>query len=246
MHSFASLPVIATFLAATVSAHGYVSDATIGGTTYTGYLPYSDPYYSVPPQRIFRKIPGNGPVEDVTSVDLQCNGYQNSGSAPAPLTATAAAGSTVSLHWTTWPDSHHGPVITYMAKCPGSCTTYSPGTAAVWFKIKEEGKRSDGTWASDDFITGKTYTFTIPKTLVAGNYIVRHEILALHSAYSYPGVQFYPSCFQVTVTGGGSATGPSSKVAFPGAYTPTTPGIVFDIYQGTGAYPIPGPAVWSG
>lgn len=95
-------------------------------------------------------------------------------------------------------------------------------------------KRSDGTWASDDFITGKTYTFTIPKTLVAGNYIVRHEILALHSAYSYPGVQFYPSCFQVTVTGGGSATGPSSKVAFPGAYTPTTPGIVFDIYQGTG------------
>lgn len=147
MHSFASLPVIATFLAATVSAHGYVSDATIGGTTYTGYLPYSDPYYSVPPQRIFRKIPGNGPVEDVTSVDLQCNGYQNSGSAPAPLTATAAAGSTVSLHWTTWPDSHHGPVITYMAKCPGSCTTYSPGTAAVWFKIKEEGVGNIDCWA---------------------------------------------------------------------------------------------------
>jgi hypothetical protein len=147
MHSLASLPLIAAFLAATVSAHGYVSDATIGGTTYTGYLPYSDPYYSVPPQRIFRKIPGNGPVEDLTSVDLQCNGYQNSGSTPAPLTATAAAGSTVSLHWTTWPDSHHGPVITYMAKCPGSCTTYSPGTAAVWFKIKEEGVGNIDCWA---------------------------------------------------------------------------------------------------
>jgi hypothetical protein len=122
-----------------VSAHGYVSDASIGGVTYTGYLPYSDPYYSTPPERIFRKIPGNGPVEDVTLIDLQCNGYQGSGSEPAPLTAPVPAGSSISLHWTTWPDSHHGPVLTYMAKCPDSCLDYLPGTDAVWFKIKEEG-----------------------------------------------------------------------------------------------------------
>lgn len=38
----------------------------------------------------------------------------------------------------------------------------------------------------------------------------------------------------------------SSKVAFPGAYTATSPGIVYDIYQGTGPYTIPGPAVWTG
>ncbi|KAH8144516.1 uncharacterized protein LAJ45_11491 [Morchella importuna] len=227
-------------------AHGYVSDLTIGGTTYTGYLPYSDPYYATPPERIVRKIPGNGPVEDLTSVDLQCNGYLGSGSAPAPLSATVAAGSSISLHWTTWPDSHHGPVITYLAKCPGACSSYSPGTAAVWFKVAEAGKLADGTWASDPFITGQAYTFTVPSSLAAGEYIVRHELIALHSAYAYPGIQFYPSCFQITVTGGGSSTGPSTKVAFPGAYTATSPGIVFDIYQGTGTYTIPGPTLWTG
>ncbi|KAI5858859.1 glycoside hydrolase family 61 protein F [Tricharina praecox] len=232
--------------ALSVSAHGYVNDATIGGVTYTGYQPYSDPYYSVPPERIFRKIAGNGPVEDLTSVDMQCGGYLNSGSAPAPLTAPVTAGSSISLHWTTWPDSHKGPVVTYLAKCPGACSAYSPGTAAVWFKIKEEGKRSDGTWASDDFITGKAYTFTVPSSLAAGQYIVRHELISLHSAWTYPGIQVYPSCFQITVSGSGSATGPSSKVAFPGAYGGTSAGVIFDIYQGTGTYTIPGPTVWSG
>lgn len=150
-----SVATAATVLlnAAGVLGHGYVSSAVIGGTTYTGYLPYSDPYYATPPQRIFRKIAGNGPVEDITSVDLQCGGYQNSGSAPAPLSASVAAGSTISLTWTTWPDSHKGPVSTYMAKCPSTCTGYSPGTAAVWFKVAHAGKNSDGSWASVCFHT---------------------------------------------------------------------------------------------
>ena len=43
------------------------------------------------------------------------------------------------------------------------------------------------------------------------------------------GAQFYPSCIQIEVTGSGSAF-PTSFVSFPGAYTPDTPGIVFDIY----------------
>ena len=138
-----------------------------------------------------------------------------------------------------------GPAITYMAKCPGSCTNYNPGSAAVWFKIKEEGKRAGGAWAADDFMVGKPYSFTIPKSLANGNYIVRHELIALHSAYAYPGVQVYPSCFQITLSGGGAETGPAVKVAFPGAYTASTPGIVYDAYQNTGTYPIPGPVVWT-
>lgn len=39
--------------------HGYVQDVAVGSTHYTGYLPYTDPYYNPPPQRIIRKIPGN-------------------------------------------------------------------------------------------------------------------------------------------------------------------------------------------
>ena len=43
-----------------VYGHGYVQEVVAGGQTYTGYLPYSDPYYPTPPERIIRKIPGNG------------------------------------------------------------------------------------------------------------------------------------------------------------------------------------------
>jgi len=73
------------------------------------------------PQRISRAIQGNGPVENVTYADLECGGdtvHGIIGSKPAPLHAPAAAGSTVNLRWTLWPDSHQGPLITYMARCP--------------------------------------------------------------------------------------------------------------------------------
>ncbi len=78
------------------------------------------------PDRISRSIPGNGPVEDVTLIDVQCN----TGAVPAKLHAAAAAGSDVTLRWTLWPDSHVGPVITYMARCPDTgCQDWSPGTS---------------------------------------------------------------------------------------------------------------------
>jgi hypothetical protein len=59
--------------------------------------------------RIVRKIPGNGPVENVSLIDVQCNGYTaggSPGSAPAPIFATVAAGSQVKLRWTQWPETH--------------------------------------------------------------------------------------------------------------------------------------------
>jgi len=115
------------------------------------------------PARISRSIPGNGPVENLGLNDLQCN----TGAAPAKLHATAAAGSTVTLHWTLWPDSHMGPVLTYMARCPDTgCQDYQPGSSwvglcvsrtfadqnggrAVWFKVKEAGRSgTSNTWAT--------------------------------------------------------------------------------------------------
>ncbi|KAF8597991.1 glycoside hydrolase [Ceratobasidium sp. AG-I] len=246
------LGVISLVLAAatTVLGHGYVQQVKTSAGTYSGYLPYSDPYYNPVPQRIIRKIPGNGPVEDLSLIDVQCNGWSVGGvvgSAPAPIYATAAAGTSVSLNWTTWPDSHVGPLITYMAKAPSDVTTWVPGTSAVWFKVAEQGL-VNGKWAATDILLANNgiYSFTIPSTLKAGQYIIRHEILALHSAYSYPGVQVYPSCIQVAVTGAGTKTGPTSLVAFPGAYTASTPGIVYDAYKGNTTYPIPGPTVWTG
>lgn len=46
-----------------VRGHGYVQEVVSGSTKYTGYLPYQDPYYNPPPQRIIRKLPGNGEFE---------------------------------------------------------------------------------------------------------------------------------------------------------------------------------------
>ncbi|KAK7742956.1 hypothetical protein SLS63_000524 [Diaporthe eres] len=236
--------------AASVAAHGYVDNGTIGGTSYQFYQPYTDPYYSTPPQRISRAIQGNGPVTDVTYADLQCGGYTDGGivgSQPAALHATAAAGSTSTLYWTLWPDSHVGPVVTYMARCPDAgCQSYQPGTSAVWFKIAEGGRSgTSNTWGDSSLMVAGNagVKYTIPSCLKAGYYLVRHEIIALHSAYAYPGAQFYPGCHQLKVTGGGSTT-PSNLVAFPGAYKGSDAGITYDAYKAT-TYTVPGPAVFT-
>lgn len=128
MHNF-PLAVVATLASVgLVSAHGYVPEIKISGKSYPGYNPYIDPFDPDASPKIFRKIPWNGPTEDVTSKDLQCGGRSGTGTSPAPLHALVEAGSHIELYWTAWPDSHHGPVITYMAKCPGKCDDYQPGS----------------------------------------------------------------------------------------------------------------------
>lgn len=78
---------------------------------------------------------------------------------------------------------------------------------------------------------GNAVEYTIPACLAPGYYIVRHETIALHAAWAYPGAQFYPGCHQLEVTGGGSAQ-PSDLVAFPGAYKAADPGVTYDAYAG--------------
>jgi hypothetical protein len=90
-----------------------------------------------------------------------------------------------------------------------------------------------------------TVSVTIPKNLPSGDYLLRVEHIALHSASTVGGAQFYISCAQVSVTGGGSGT-PSPLVSFPGAYSATDPGIKVNIYSGSTSYTPPGPAVWTG
>jgi hypothetical protein len=72
-------------------------------------------------------------------------------------------------------------------------------------------------------------SFNIPASVPSGEYLLRVEHIALHSAGSSGGAQFYISCGQVNVTGGGSGT-LTDLVAFPGAYKATDPGILIDIY----------------
>jgi len=136
--------------------------------------------------------------------------------------------------------SHKGPIMTYLAAV--SSATQSNMAGLSWFKIYEDGyNAATGLWAVDTMISnvGKV-TFTIPSCIPSGQYFLRHELIALHAAASYPGAQFYMECAQIQITGGGSASPPT--VVFPGAYAGTDPGITISIYYPTVTnYTIPGP-----
>lgn len=73
---------------------------------------------------------------------------------------------------------------------------------------------------------------------------VRAEALALHTAGSSGGAQFYMTCFQITVSGSGSAS--PATVKLPGAYAASDPGILVDIHASMSTYVNPGPTVYSG
>lgn len=98
----------------------------------------------------------------------------------------------------TWPDSHKGPVITYMAAVSGEFSAVSKADLK-WFKVDAAGLLDDttvpGNWSTDALIANNfTSTATIPSNIASGNYVVRHEIIALHSAGTENGAQAYPQC----------------------------------------------------
>lgn len=146
-----------------------------------------------------------------------------------------------------WPDSHHGPVIDYLAACNGNCETVDK-TTLEWFKIDQVGYlngSNPGTWASDVLIAdASTWLVQIPASLAPGNYVLRTEIIALHSAGSANGAQNYPQCFNLAVSGSGTLV-PSGT---PGTalYQATDPGVLYNIYVETESYTIPGPTLYGG
>ncbi|KAL5113609.1 hypothetical protein ACEQ8H_008501 [Pleosporales sp. CAS-2024a] len=139
--------------------------------------------------------------------------------------------------------SHKGPVLFYINQ--------------KWFKVYQDGLDSAGKWGVDRLISsGGWVDFTVPACLAPGNYLLRAEIIALHSASKSMGVQFYMGCAQINVVGasssGGANQGAATTVSFPGAYAQSDPGILVNIYNAQGQptgngspYQIPGPAVLS-
>ncbi|KIL92478.1 hypothetical protein FAVG1_03656 [Fusarium avenaceum] len=234
-----SATAAALAMATTVSAHAQVYGLWVNGKDQgDGRSTY------------IRSPASNSPVKDLSSPNLVCN--VNGGKA-APKFAKAAAGDEVTFEW--YHDnrgddiidgSHKGPIITYVAPY-----TENDGTGAIWTKIAEDGY--DGSeWAVTKLIKNKgKATFTLPSALKAGKYLVRQEIIAHHesneafNANPARGAQFYPSCAQIEVTGSGTAV-PDEKFDFNKGYTYSDKGIVFDIYNFSGSYSIPGPAVWKG
>uniref|UniRef100_A0A8H8CH46 AA9 family lytic polysaccharide monooxygenase n=1 Tax=Psilocybe cubensis TaxID=181762 RepID=A0A8H8CH46_PSICU len=139
--------------------------------------------------------------------------------------------------------TNKGPILAYLAEVPSA--TQSTVTGLKWFKIGQIGyNATTGQWGSDVlFVNGGNATFTVPTCIASGQYLFRAEAIALQAATSYPGAQFYMSCAQISVTGSSSPKTPAT-VSFPGAYTPTSPGIVTSLF-GLSSYTPPGPAVFT-
>jgi hypothetical protein len=182
----------------------------------------------------------NGFVGDVNSAQIRC--FQSSPAA-AQASYSVAAGSSVTYHAN--PNIYHpGPMQFYLARVPdGQSVNSWNGDGAVWFKVYHEQPNfgSQLTWPSN----GKSsFDVPIPSCIKAGNYLLRAEHIGLHVAQSSGAAQFYISCAQLQVTGGGS-TEPPNKVAFPGAYKASDPGILINInYPVPTSYQNPGPAVF--
>lgn len=141
---------------------------------------------------------------------------------------------------TFWPD--------YLASCNGDCTTVDK-TALEFFKIDGVGLLDDttipGNWATDTLIANNnSWTVTIPTDIAPGNYVLRHEIIALHSAGTTDGAQNYPQCFNLEVTGSGTAV-PTGTLG-EALYTPSDAGILINIYAAISSYVVPGPTLYSG
>ncbi|KAJ7057592.1 glycosyl hydrolase family 61-domain-containing protein [Mycena amicta] len=234
-------------LASSVAAHGWIGSVRVAsGSTnklFTGPKPTEES--PSPPSSIIRQIANNLPVKDTTSAELTCG----RSATPASQVASVAAGSTLAVTWQTLTDTGFwfhdvGPMMAYMADCgSGSCAEFD-ASEARWFKIQEQGVDKSGNWAQAKLDDGSPASVTIPANLKPGNYLLRHEIIALHTAQSPGGAEFYTGCAQLSVTGSGTG-GPAADetVKIPGAYKPTDPGILIDVYDMKGAYKFPGPAV---
>ena len=159
-----------------------------------------------------------------------------------------AAGDRINLQWTEWPDTHHGPVIDYLANCGESCETVDKNTLE-FFKIDGvglvDGSEVPGTWGDDQLIAnGNSWMVEIPSSIAPGNYVLRHELIALHGAGSEDGAQNYPQCFNLQVTGSG--TDQPSGVLGTKLYSPTDAGVLVNIYASLSTYVVPGPTLYSG
>lgn len=88
---------------------------------------------------------------------------------------------------------HPGVVNVYMAKAPSDVTSFA-GDGAVWFKVYEITAETNGGSSISFPAEGVPgVTFTVPKNLPSGQYLVRMEAIALHVASTYGGAQFYVS-----------------------------------------------------
>ncbi|KAI0127596.1 glycoside hydrolase family 61 protein [Xylariales sp. AK1849] len=169
--------------------------------------------------------------------------------------------------------AHYGPVLIYMSSLSDATTAVGSAGGwfkvfeDTWAAAGASG--SHDNWGTKDLNTccGKMDVVS-PEDLAPGDYLLRYvltdtrflprdqrqnsariqplraaEAIALHAAGGSGGAQLYMTCYQITVSGSGSAV--PETVEFPGAYAASDPGILINIYQSMTTYEAPGPTVYA-
>lgn len=163
----------------------------LDGVAYQGADPYG-PAISSPIRQVSSNSPASPVYGDINGAAMTCGGDAQ----PASLTAPVTAGSEISISWglvshssllsythanhcRQWPHNV-GPIMTYLGACNGPCETTDPSTID-FFKI-DEVSFEPGThnWVQGQTVyLGLPYNFTLPEDIPTGDYIMRHEIIAL-------------------------------------------------------------------
>ncbi|KAI1158455.1 glycoside hydrolase family 61 protein [Nemania serpens] len=216
--------VVAAALA-TQSVSGHYIFQSLGKGTAKG-TPY---------EFVRRNTNNNSPVTDLASKDLRCNVGGATGGSTSTMALNAGDQFTFSLDQAVY---HQGPVSIYMSKAPGTAAEYDG--SGDWFKIYDWGPKFGGGQAQ--WTLAASYSGTIPKCIPAGEYLLRIQNLAIHNPGATP--QWYISCGQVKISGGGSTT-PSPTAKIPGAFKATDPGYTANIYNNFNSYIVPGPSVFT-
>ncbi|KAJ1299429.1 hypothetical protein OPQ81_004947 [Rhizoctonia solani] len=242
---FSSVLSVLALTVSSVNAHGYIKTLVADGKTYKG--PVAGGAKIASP---IRQISTTSPYKDVNGPGMTCGRDAK----PASQIATVTAGSTIQMTWEDHPGDtwNHdlGPLMTYMTKVPDGQTAdkFNPSNAQ-WFKVAQAGIGSNGKWAQAALMSGAAHSLTIPKNIPSGQYIMRHEIIALHLADKRGGVEFYGGCIQFNVKGGtGSANflNGVQTAKFPGGYSLDDKGIHVNVFNKGFKYTFPGPALFTG
>lgn len=259
-------------LAQFTAAHSHIAYVIIDGLLYPGYDPKGiDPN----PDNVVgwsTSVTDDGfvPPSNYSTTDIICH----RDGAPVKGHAPVRAGEKIHLQWNGWPESHHGPVLSYLAPCGPASTNSSRGdgcasvdkTKLSFFKIDNsspafvgEPDGPPGNWATDTLIShNNSWLLEVPPSLEPGPYVLRHELIALHYANMSDGAQNYPQCINLWVmpanaTNTGSSEAATGKNVGEGQgmsaqklYHENDPGVVINIHETLTTYVIPGPTVVSG
>ncbi|KAH7106430.1 glycosyl hydrolase family 61-domain-containing protein [Auriculariales sp. MPI-PUGE-AT-0066] len=254
--SSARASLLVAFLAASFSlvrSHGSVDYFEANGQSWGAPYPGAGSDWDSP----VRVISTLEPTTDMYGPAIKCG---PGAGAPAKVVAEVTAGSDVLFGWRSGEEAipwvHQlGPVMLFAYKCPGDAKDCQPADDDKgWALIDAAGfdERSGfQSWVQSRFNTREKVPAKIPAGLPSGDYLLRHEIVALHVATSR-GPEFYTSCTQVRVTGGASANlsladAGAEVVSFPGGYTKDMPGLFANVFGEANKdnYKFPGPALFT-